>query len=582
MFHSKNKLAALLLLGFFFMVEIPANAQATGGQTDSAFAKAVQLYGTRNFDVAQKQFDTLARTPELSKTKLLSQIFLAKIALAKFQYPRAESLLKEVRKLYPENPYYAETMFTLSEALWRQKKKFETFTILVQLANNGTVDSLRAKTALAGGAFLNKISEDEIEAIIQPYRNKQGWDYVQLSLGLAAGYRGEQKKAEDYYANVVKNYPLSPWRAMAETYMKSAGDGTEAGVPTGMIAVVLPMLSDEGKESAGPVKEVLDGVRLAIDRWNNAHGNTIGLLVYDSQRDSSRLKEIISELKDVRGLRAVIGPLFSDECRFFLMNSKDLKVPVLSPTANDEGLSSLSRTFFQLNPPFSERGKIAAQYAFQTEQKHKAAVLYSDDPVSANTAAGFIKEFVRSGGSVVELKYKNERTDLANAMTPLKTEANDCDVIFAPIADKRFVAPVFSALNRMNVTLPVFGNQEWINAPGLETSSDLSAMLTIVSDNFLDYADADFAALNSVFFQATGYEINKNVCFGYGAAGLTLAALKTGVPQDKLPETLQRMTFTGLHNGYSFTAQRMNSSVNILRFVNGKYYLIERRNGNSE
>jgi ABC-type branched-subunit amino acid transport system substrate-binding protein len=581
MFHLKIKPAIQRLLILLLLTGATAVAQTQDALQDSLFSKGVKFYAIRNFDAAQKQFDTLVRNMDWNKNRIASHIFLAKIALTKFQYPRAESMLKDIRRTYSDNPYYAETMFTLSEALWRQKKKFETFTILVQLANNAGNDSLRRKTVQAAGAFLNKIQEDEVEAIIQPYRGKQGWDFVTLALGLAADNRGESQNAHGQYASVIKNYPLSPFSKFAEEFNENAGNET-AGAPSGIIAVVLPLAADDVTEASGPVKEVLDGIRLAIDRWNNEHGNSIGLLVFDSQRDTSRLKDIIAELKDVRALRAIIGPLFSDECRFFLERATELKVPILSPTANDEGLNSLSHSFFQLNPPFSERGKLAAQYASAVDQKHKVAVLYSDDPVSELTAAGFIKEFIRSGGEVVELKYKNERTDLANSMAPLKTEANDCDAIFAPISDKRFVAPIFSALNRMGVSLPVFGNQEWINAPGFEISSDLSAMLTIVSDYFLDYADAEFDTLNAVFFKATGYEINKNVSYGYGAAGLILQSMKNAGKSDKLAEVMRRTTFIGLHSGYAFTSERVNTTVNIIRFVNGKYYLIERRNGIAE
>lgn len=550
-------------------------------EEDSIFFNGVKQFTAKNYTTAYKLFDTLAKTPAWRKNKIESHLFIAKIALARYQYPKAESVLKEIRKDYPKNPYFAETMFTLTEALWRQKKKFEAFTTLTQLGMEAGNDSLRKKVIEATASFLNKVPDNEVASIIQPYKeNKQNWDFVSLALGLAAERRGDLQTANDYFSTIASKYPTSRFHKLAVSYNEKKEETTTAGQSSGTLAVLLPLSGDEQSPSNGPVQEILDGIKLAVDRWNDAHGNSLALEVFDTRSDTNTIKEIVRDLQTLKNLRAIIGPIFSDECRFLLKLTDDIKVPVLSPTATDEALTTLSGNFFQLNPPFSLRGKIAAQYAFTTEQKHKIAVLYSEDPISEVTASAFIKEFIRLGGEIVELKYKNGRTDLSSAMAPLKTGANDCDGLFAPIADKRLVTPIFSALTRMGVTIPIYGNQEWVSAPGLEVSSDLSSMLTIVSDYYIDFADTAFIGLNNVFFKSTGYEINKNVCYGYGAAQLTIESLKKTSTSQNLSETLKTAFFTGLHNNYSFDSSRINFTINIIRLINGKYYLLERRSGN--
>ena len=580
MYHLKNSWSLTLLL-FSLTLCTAGYAQSSESIQDSIFANGVKQFASKNITASFKQFDTLAKNPSWTKNRIETNIFLAKIALTRYQYPKAESILKELKKSYPRSVYTSEIMFTLTEALWRQKKKFEAFTTLTQLGLDAGSDSLRRKVLEAGAAFINKVPDNEVESIIQPYKeNKQGIDFVSLVLGLAAQSRGEYQTAKDYFSSVVTKYPGSSFYTLAVAYKEKSEDTADAGQTFGTIAVLLPLSSDEESSTIRPVQEILDGVKLAIDRWNGIHGNSLGLEIYDTKSDTNTIKEIVRDLKKIGNLRAVIGPLFSQECRYFLKAATDLKVPLLSPTATDEALTALSANFYQLNPPFSKRGKLAAQYAFNVEQKHKIAVLYSEDQVSEVTATGFIKEFIKLGGEIVEMKYKNERTDLANAMAPLKTAANDCDGLFAPISDKRFVSPVFSALTRMGVTITIYGNQEWINAPGLETSSDLSSQLTIISDNFIDFADTAFISLNALFYQATGYEINKNVCYGYGAAQLTIESLRKTKPTQDLGETLKSISFNGLHNNYLFDANRINPTINVIRFINGKYYLIERRSGN--
>ncbi len=567
----KDNFFCYILVSFLFLA---GGTFAQDALQDSLFSKAVNLYKSKKFDAAYRQFDTLVKNTDWRKNKIESHLFLAKIALAKYQYPKAEAILKDVKKSYSENPHLTETLFTLSEALWLQKKKFESFTVLMQISQIAANDSIRKKTVDALSAFMNRLSADELKQTIDTYRDKPGQEVILLAVGKMENRKNEQAAGREKIFSVVTKYPASPYHELAVQLYEEIDDADNTA-NKGMIAVVLPLSTTTQSQTPSAPQEVLDGIKLAVDEYNSVNAAAIGLRVFDSKRDTNQIKKIILELAACSNLRAVIGPLFSDECRFFINNARQLRVPVLSPTANDEELSTLSQSFFQLNPPFSVRGELLARYVFLTDQKRKIAVVYNDDPISSFTASGFIKEFVKLGGSVVEMKYKNEKSDMLTVLSPLTGQASDRDGIFLPIPGKTYVTPIFSALTRMQTSLSLYGNQEWISAPGLETSSDLSSLLTIASDYYIDYSDTNFAALNKKFFEASGYEINKNVCFGYGSAAVVVSGingLKKGMP---LSDKIANEELRGLQNKYSFNTRRINTNINIIKMVNGKYYLLD-------
>ena len=541
---------------------------------DSIFATGTTLYSAKNFTASEKCFDTLIANQSWTKYRTASQMFRAKIALNRYQYPKAELLLKELKKQNLEGAYFHEVEVSLIEVLWKQKKKLESFSLLVRFTASAQNDSLRNSLIDDGGSFLAALSRDEIESLTQTYKDKTYWDIVLLFTGAAKLKLNETSAAKEIFLSIITKFPNSPFHKFAVAYFEKADDLISNSQKSGVIAVILP--NDSTDRESNPVNQILDGIKFGLHNYNTLSENKYGLLVYHTNGDTNKLIETVKQLNGNKNLAGVIGPLYSNDCKLFLSKFTNNKIAIVSPTATDNNLAGVSNNFIQLNSPFNLRGKSLAKYVYDSENKRKAAVVYSTDTNSVQYASGFIKEFVKLGGQINEIVYDKSKRDYSSIMSPLKTAASDCDAIFIPVSEKRFVEPILSALTLSKIQLPVYANQEWIEAPGLDSSPNITSQLTIISDYFIDFSDTSVATLNYNFNSACGYDINKFVSYGFSASKFLFDGLQQSTTEHSFISQLKSEPYNSLHGLYGFNSERINTSVNILRYINGRYLLVNR------
>ena len=404
------------------------------------------------------------------------------------------------------------------------------------------------------------------------YKGKPEETLITLCLAKHSVEKGEREKARDYLFPVVASNSTNPYRQDVVALYQSLDSLILNSPNDRIIGVMLPLSSIKNNNNKLPAEEVLDGIKFAVDLHNASTNNRIGLLIRDTKRDSSVIESIVKEFAEIKELKSVIGPLYSDECRLAAKGLSARKIPLFSPTATDEDLTTLYTYFWQTNPNFSTRGKVMAHYVFEQENRKKIAVIYSNEGYSSICARSFIREFTSLGGSVIlEDKYSLNNPDFGKITNKIKSMHTMPEGVFAPVSDKKVVSDLLSAFVQAELVIPIYGNQDWFNAPGLETSSTLSNLLVFSSDYFLDFNDTAFTGLNEKFYRINGFDINRNVLYGYDAANLLIESLEiqSAIPPDG--GMLRRMVFNGLHNDFSFRGSKVNSSLNIIRYQDGNY-----------
>lgn len=219
---------------------------------------------------------------------------------------------------------------------------------------------------------------------------------------------------------------------------------------------------------------------------------------------------------------------------------------------------------------------------FFIEGKRNFAVLNSLDGYSPILAKSFADEFQRLGGNIlVKETYRSKSVDLSKQISNLIPHTNRLEGIYIPLSDKFDAEIILSEMLKQNVIIPIYGNQDWLNAKGLETSSVLSNTLKITSDYFIDFNDKSFIEFNRSFFITTGKEITRNVLYGYDVAKYLTTALRTIQPtRNTLKLKLDSgLKSNGYHNNISFGKKKRNTYVNILSYNDGRFQLIEKYKG---
>ena len=252
-------------------------------------------------------------------------------------------------------------------------------------------------------------------------------------------------------------------------------------------------------------------------------------------------------------------------------------MPIISPTATDNDLTLINENFFQANPNFVIRARGIAQYIYYVENKRSMAVLNSIDGYSPLLAAEFIKEFEKLGGKIIK-KYTYKSEDLSSGITIDSTELVATEGLYIPLVDKSDAPLILSQLVRNSINISLYGNQDWFLARGFETSPELSNKMIFESDYFIDYNNSDYQEFNKNFLSRTKTDANRNVLYGYDTAKYIITVLRN-ISRDRknIKSKMESgITVNGFHNNISFNEDHLNVFINIVRYNEGYFELVDK------
>ena len=383
-------------------------------------------------------------------------------------------------------------------------------------------------------------------------------------------------------SQIMLDYIYSDEYAEAKNLYQNPVTSQSENSTGSLIAVLLPLQYDEnGNPTSTAASEILEGIKFSVSEYNEGRSDKIGIVVRDTKNDVDQISKIKDELANNSRIKAILGPIFSSETRITAEAFNGTDLTILSPTATDDDLTSASVDFFQANPPLAIRGKIMAQYVFFVENKRAMAVLNSIDGYSPLLAATFVNEFEKLGGKILtKVTYKSNSYSLSEQIKQMEQvqETDSIEGIYVPLTNKNDAIVVLSQLGQDSLYIPLYGNQDWFTAKGFESSPELSNMLTFSSDYFIDYNDDGFKRFSERFSKQLGKDPNKNVLYGYDNANYLLTVMRNIVPTRIAIKTkmLSGFTTNGFHNNISFDENRTNRFLNIIRYKNGVFELIDR------
>ncbi len=378
---------------------------------------------------------------------------------------------------------------------------------------------------------------------------------------------------------LINNYPTSDQSDNAKKLLSKLEMLKDEYGSQNLLGVLLPLTDSKTGGQNAAANEILAGIKFAVSEYNKIHDSKIGLVIRDTGNDSLVISGIAEELSMIPAIKAVIGPIFSDEVRATLVDFRNSGIPVISPTATDNDLVDLSENFFQANPSFYMRAKVMAQYIYYVTGKRKISVLNAIQGYSPLLASIFAEEFQKLGGEIVKNRtYSSGSFDLNNPVSSIASDSLVLDGIYVPLSSKIDAAPVLSQMVQYNINTSIFGNQDWFYAKGFETSSVLSDQLSFTSDFYIDYNDTSFNSFSHDFTEETGTDINRNVLYGYDTAEYLLTLIDAGADtRSSLISSMESgIEVKGYHNNIAFGKEHINRFLNIVRYSDGKFELVDR------
>ncbi len=580
-----NKLLLIFVLISIILIPIFPQ-QISKKEIDAQFQSGLSLFESGDFDPAYIIFDRISSLPEYNSRTTASEVFKIKILIAEEKYSEAKDRAELFLKKYPVSKYCDEVNTLLIQSDINKEEYKDAVTKCIYLWLNGKQSDYKKEAKHTAELLCyNYLTPSELQAIETGFSEDQVKSFLLLQLGELYLKDKDTFAAKSTFSDLMNNYPSSSEYDKARLLYQSSGNTGEFVNTQDIIGVILPLTSKSMNSMLPtPGEEILEGIKFAIDEFNKNRENKVGILIRDTYDDPDKIENIRNEFGSVPGIKAILGPIFSDAVREAIEDFNNTDIPIISPTATDDDLTSLGENFFQANPSFSMRGKIIAQYIYYVENKRNIAILNSIDGYSPMLAANFADEFEKLGGSILTRQsYKSKDFNLKSQVDFINVFRDTLDGIYIPLANSIDAPTILSQMVQDSLQIPIYGNQDWFTVKGFESSSELSNKITFTSDYYIDYKSEDFQSLSKAYSKLSGKDINRNFLYGYDAAKYLLTIMRN-INTSKANirnKMLSGVVVNGFHNNISFGEDRVNHFLNIVRYNDGIFELVDKfRYGN--
>ena len=208
---------------------------------------------------------------------------------------------------------------------------------------------------------------------------------------------------------------------------------------------------------ASPGKNVIKGIKLYVDEFNNTHNDlNIELVIEDSKSDPKTGVTALNKLINIDKVKIVIGDLGSPIFLAMAPVAEKNKVILISPGASNPKVREAGDYIFRIYTSDEFDGKVMANYLIKDKQVDKCAVLFFTNDYGVGLKDAFIKEFKNNNGKIqLSESFSDKTLDFKNIIQKLK-ENNISNIYFigSPKQDAYFLKQV----KEMGYNCNLFGN----------------------------------------------------------------------------------------------------------------------------
>jgi len=339
------------------------------------------------------------------------------------QYRESIRLLKHLIDSYPGSLYVGNAYYSLGINYLKTSRYDDAATafLLSRQQSGDEIVRNRAEEILTGNV-LAYLSVAELQILLGEVRTDEMKVMISMRLAERLYRSGEVQEARTLLRSLAPLPPRTKYLAEAKRLLERMETGEVLRV-----GVILPLMlhvdNPAAKELGG---QVLEGIKLAVDEYNETYFPRVELDIRDSERDPGQAARQVTELCLDTRIAAIVGPFFSAEAFTAAGIANALGVPIVSPTATSNGIAGVGSYVYQLNPDYDVRGRAMARYAFEVLGSRTFAVLapITGSPAGKAMADAFVDEVNSLGGELVDQQwYPTGATDLRNQLMMMRQKA---------------------------------------------------------------------------------------------------------------------------------------------------------------
>lgn len=394
------------------------------------FLLGMRQYAQADYKAALQSFqNSIVVSPE-SHRITASTIMLSKTHYALKDYIGASIICDSFLVNYPTSLYREDALFTKGMCYYNEGLYIAAFTEM-QTVYSISVQRLNREHSfkVMDHIATEFLSEAEVGTLALSSTDPTVKALLQVVLAEKYNGAGDVEKAKELTEQFTDPTEGKTFQQRVNRLKSRIETGNS--IPIGIL-LPLQRSSPAGDPRERKIAaEVLEGIQLALLRYEE-HSEPdqmmIELDVQDSQRKSSVIDSIITRWSDDGKIVGIVGPIFSDETIEAASRSQADHIPILSPTATEEGISDIGNFVFQANSSISMRAKVLAQYAVNELGAKNIAILASNFASAKTQADSFSAEVQRLGATVViDRRYQRGETDLRYYLREIRSYGSKID-----------------------------------------------------------------------------------------------------------------------------------------------------------
>jgi len=294
---------------------------------------------------------------------------------------------------FPKSQYRArvETALAASNVLERDPYMgAETLRRVLAYTKNPAAVA-QARDLLSQIFAADLLSVNELQSLLdRGISDKMSKGFAQLGLGQRMQKEGRYKAANYWYNEAKKNNP--DLTEKSERF-KSTLEGKGAGYP---VILVLAPLSGSHSELGN---YMVEGVLLYADSLKNR----VKIQIANDRADPATALARVKQALYQDSIIAVIGPLLSASAATVAawMSEKYPYIPVITPTATDDGIADMGKNIFQLNVSSARLAYTIADYAMNCLKISEFAIMAPLGDYGSLMADEFQRVVERKGGTII-------------------------------------------------------------------------------------------------------------------------------------------------------------------------------------
>ena len=387
-------------------------------QAEDVFSRAVEQFKAGQFEDASAGFAQVTRMFPPNQRTTAAYVMRAKSLLRLNEPLEAARTLRDFFSYYPSSSYVPDADYTMGLVYLKIERREDA--VQSFLAAWRSVSSVRGEAFIALDRTLDTyMTVAYVQQLLSQAQSQEERAFFWLKIGEKDASEAKTASADVALDTLTTSY-------LSTSFAKRIADlrtrmEKQSNVKLG---VLLPLMQRSGPSAVKELgTDIQDGIQLAVDTYNQDPSTRVKvtLEIRDTERDvlvSTRGMQELTSDPDVIG---IIGPVFSNEVSAVASLANERGCPLVSPTANANGIAAASPYVYQANPDYETRGRAIARFAVETKGYHVLAILAPVNSFGKFMAEAFAAEALHLGAKVIAMEwYQRGAADLKSQLASIR------------------------------------------------------------------------------------------------------------------------------------------------------------------